>query len=833
MLRVGSREFPISGSELGTRSRVEGHSVTVGKRERFEEGFEAWAGIVARWRYAIVALSVVATSLCAFQLPGLQIDTSIESYLTDGDPVLAAYDELREQFGRDQAMLITLEPADVFDLDFLYYLKDLHEALEEGVPHLDEITSLVNIRSVEGREDELIVGDLLDEMPASQADLDALRERVTTTPSYRDTVISRDGRITSIVILTDAYSSEGQEVDPLAMLDDGFADDSPVADDASSEPGFLTAAEDTAVVEAVKAIVDEHRRPGVEIHVAGSLMIAYEVSQSMMREIPVFFLGSLMVIAGALFVLFRRLTPCFVALLVVTMSVVSTFGFAGGLGQTMSLLTQILPSFLLAVGVGYSVHLFAIYFQHLDAGDPRDAALRRALRHSGPPIAMTALTTIAGLASFLAAAMPPMRDFGVAAILGVGWTLVLNLTLLPALICILPMRGRTGSGGAVLATRFLCWTGMTSARHPWKVVAMGLALAVASILSAVGVEVSNNPIEFLAPENPFRVAHRYIDDRFGGMATIELYLDAHEENALYEPSVMNRIQALDDYFREYENRGFLFGETTSVLDIAKETHQALNANDSGFYAVAQDRALLAQELFLFENTGNDDLERVVDPQFRQARYSVRSRFIDGNEIARQTFKIERELAPILGSEIGAVVTGAMTLIARTVEATTISLFRTYSVALAVITPLMMLLIGSLRSGLVSMVPNLLPILLTLGMMPVIGVPLDIFTLMVGCIAIGLAVDDTLHFIHGFRARLAESGDPYAAIEETLQTTGRALLFTSIVLSLGFLVLTLSSMANLRALGALTAFAISVAFVLDIVVTPALLILVTRRTAAKG
>ena len=119
------------------------------------------------------------------------------------------------------------------------------------------------------------------------------------------------------------------------------------------------------------------------------------------------------------------------------------------------------------------------------------------------------------------------------------------------------------------------------------------------------------------------------------------------------------------------------------------------------------------------------------------------------------------------------------------------------------------------------------------MMPVIGVPLDIFTLMVGCIAIGLAVDDTLHFIHGFRARLAESGDPYAAIEETLQTTGRALLFTSIVLSLGFLVLTLSSMANLRALGALTAFAISVAFVLDIVVTPALLILVTRRTAAKG
>jgi len=147
----------------------------------------------------------------------------------------------------------------------------------------------------------------------------------------------------------------------------------------------------------------------------------------------------------------------------------------------------------------------------------------------------------------------------------------------------------------------------------------------------------------------------------------------------------------------------------------------------------------------------------------------------------------------------------------------------------------MLLIGSLRAGLVSMAPNLLPILLTLALMPLLRVPLDIFTMMLGCIAIGLAVDDTLHFIHGFRARYSETGDPHRAIEQTLDTTGRALLFTSIVLCSGFLALTLSSMSSLQALGGLTAFAIAAAFILDIIVTPALLVLVypKREPGAPG
>jgi predicted RND superfamily exporter protein len=790
-------------------------------REKFEAGFEAWAGTVARHRFAIVALALAAVALAAVHLPKVELDTSTESYLLDGDPVRVAYDEMREQFGRDQIVLIALEPTNIFDAEFLEYLRTLHEALEEETPHLERLTSLINVRSVVGRGEELIVGDLLEETPTGAAGLEALRQKVMSTPSYVGGVISHDATIASIIVETDAYSSLG-EFDAL----DGFDDDASGEEEA--ERVFITPAENSALVEAVKAIVDAHRRPDVKIYISGSAMLTHEVSTAMQREVPIFLGASLLVIAVALFVLFRRIGPCVVALSVVVLSMLGTVGTVGALGNPMSILSQILPSFLLAVGVGYSVHLFAIYFQRLDGGDSDLASLAEALRHSGPPIMMTALTTIAGLASFLAAEMPPIREFGKAGMIGVAWTLALNLTLLPALICILPMKARPRSAGGAATNRLMMWIGMTSAHNPWKAVGFASVLAIASLASATQLTASNNPIKYLAPDNTFRQDFEYLDEKLGASMSLELHIDAKVENGLYEPDTLNRLDELGAYVAEFEHNGHVLGKTTSVVDIAKETHQALNRNDPSYYAIPQQRKLIAQELLLFENSGADDVERLVDSQFRKARYSISTRFEDGNVMAGVAQKIQTDVEPIMGPGVEVVVTGASTLIGRAVAATSISLMRTYAVAFAVITPLMMLLIGSLRAGLVSMAPNVLPIALTLGLMPLISIPLDLFTMMVGCISIGLAVDDTVHLIHGFRARLAEVGDPYLAIEQALSTTGRALLFTSVVLSIGFLVLTMSAMTNLASLGLLVAFSVTAAFVLDIIVTPALLILVTPK-----
>ncbi len=790
-------------------------------RQRIEKALGAWGGWVSGHR-ALTIFAMVGLALgLATRLPYVEIDTSTESWLRGHDPVKLAYDELRERFGRDQLVILAIEPPSIFDLEFLATLRRLHVDLTDRIPYLDRVTSLVNIRSIYGLGDELVVEDLMEEMPQTAADLEALRARVMSTPSYLDGVISADGRITSIIIETDAYSSLGSGDDLLT----GFDDESPAAPVARV---FLNGDENAEIVRAVKDVVAEYQAPDFPIQIAGSVLLPYELQMAMVREMPLFSGVSLLVMGGLLFVLFRRIAPVLLTLAVVVLAIVTTMGLSDLMGIGLTLSSQILPSFLLAVGIGYSVHLIAIFLQHLDEHGDRRAALVHALEHSGLPILMTGVTTVAGMLSFLAAELSPINEFGIVGSLGVGATLVYSLVLLPALLAAVPMKPRPQAAAGELHDRLLSACGMMAARNPWKVVLVVGALGVISVGLAAQVRFSSNPLEYLPESHDFRTAMNYVDERMGGALTIELVVDTDRENGLQEPDVLNRMEEVRRRVGVYRDEGLAVRGTSSLLDVVKESHQALNENRSEFYAIPQDRSLVAQELLLFENSGNDELERLVDSQFSVARMSVRNIWLDGFELEGLLDRAAREFPEIMGSAGEITITGMSAVITGTVRATIRSLARSYSLALILITPLMMLLIGSLRSGLVSMVPNLIPIAMTLALMTLMDITLDMFTLMIGCIAIGLAVDDTIHLISGFRRYLAETRDPMRAVERALETTGRALLFTSVVLTCGFLVFVLSSMGNLRDFGVLTAFAVGSAFVLDITATPALLMLVTRR-----
>ena len=196
-----------------------------------------------------------------------------------------------------------------------------------------------------------------------------------------------------------------------------------------------------------------------------------------------------------------------------------------------------------------------------------------------------------------------------------------------------------------------------------------------------------------------------------------------------------------------------------------------------------------------------------------------------------------EVARIFDAELEgrakARLTGMMVVMGRSFTASIETMFRSYAIALVVITPLMMLLLGSVRLGLIAMIPNLFPIVLTLGLMGWLGVPLEMFSLLIGSVALGLAVDDTIHFMHGFRRGFAATGSVETAVRQTLQTTGQALLFTSIVLSMGFLIYVLSDLNNLSRFGLLTAFSIAVAFLADVLLAPALMKVTARFSSLAG
>jgi predicted RND superfamily exporter protein len=414
---------------------------------------------------------------------------------------------------------------------------------------------------------------------------------------------------------------------------------------------------------------------------------------------------------------------------------------------------------------------------------------------------------------------------------GVFFALLFSLTLLPALVVIFPLPGRAlgaRKSGSGWAQRLLLRAGNLGVDRSRLVLGAALAVMVISAVGLVQIRFVHMPVEWLPADDPVRRASELIDRELRGSSTAEVLIETGREDGLQDPGTLRAIDASIERVQSLD-RGVLFvGKATSLVDIVKETHQALNANDAGFYRIPGDRRLLAQELLLFENSGSDDLETFTDNQFRLGRVTLRMPYVDAMLYREFLGEIVESFAGNLGQGFPITLTGRSALGARTFTALIESMARSYVFALVVITPLMMLLIGNARLGLISMAPNLLPVVLILAAMGLFGLPLDASSIMVGSIIIGLAVDDTIHFLHRFRLEFELTGDTRRAVRETLRTTGTALFFTSLVLTTGFATMAgLGTMQNTIRFGYLSALGIAIAFVANILLTPALVALTKR------
>jgi predicted RND superfamily exporter protein len=803
-------------------------------RERIESLLAAWARLAYRRARLVILLVVAAVAGLSSQLPRIEFDTSTESFLHADDPLRVTYDAFRDQFGRDDLVVIAIETDDIFEPAFLEKLRAFHEELESGVPNLEEVRSLVNARNTRGEGDELVVGDLLEDWPETPEQLAEIRRIALANPLYRDQLISRDGRFTTVLIETNAYSALGGEVDALA----GFDETEASAEPAPGERRFLTGEENAAIVAAVEAIVRRYDAPDFRVFASGTPVMVESLHRAMQTDMARFTMLAVLTIAVFLALLFRRPAGVALPLATVGLSLVSTLSVMAITGYAITVPTQILPSFLLAVGVGYSVHVLVIFFQRRRMGEDKEDAIAFALEHSGLAIVMTCLTTAGGLVSFAAAEIAPIADFGVFAPVGVVMALLFTFLLLPAFMAVLPMRQKSDPAGRaklVFSQRMLVRTGDFATAHAPAVSLVSAGLLCVALLGVSLLRFSHNPITWFPEDDPFRRSVAILNDELRGGIFMELLVDTGRENGLQDPEVLKRMEEVRSYASGMQLRDIYVGKTIGLQDVVKETHQALHENRPEYYAIPDDPLLVAQELLLFENSGSDDLEDLVDSRFSKGRMTMKMPFVDAVQYRDFIETANARFSEILGDDVELTLTGLMVVMGRTISAVIGTMARAYAIALAIITPLLVLLIGRVRIGLVAMIPNLTPIILTLGLMGWAGIPIDAFTLLIGSIAIGLAVDDTIHFMHNFRRYFEASGDVRRAVHETMTSTGQALLYTSLVLSAGFFIYTFATMNNLFYFGLLTGLTIILAFLADVILAPALLVLVARpaKSAARG
>ncbi|MEN8256236.1 MAG: MMPL family transporter [Thermodesulfobacteriota bacterium] len=778
-------------------------------RDRMESWFGSFGRLLFKRAWWFLFLSVLATGAMVSQLPTIRMDTSAEGLLHKEDPALKTYQDFRQQFGRDETVIIGLRPDTIFDLNFLAKLKEFHWALENEVPNVSKVDSLANATYIQGQRDDLIVEDLLAHLPANGEELRIFRQQVMEHPLYPGTIISEDGLFTIIVLTPVVFSTSANGTDGGQLLsEDEFAE----------------------LVDAVTAI--SHRFNGPDFPVVLGGEVATEV---VLKRLALETMSRFMKLTGLLIVvitaiLFRRLSGVVYPFLVVNCALLSTLGLMAFFDVAMTLNTTILPSFILAVGIGDSVHILAIFYRHFNQHHDKEEAISYALSHSGLAVVMTSLTTAGGLLSFVSAGIAPIAELGVFAAVGVMMALGYSLVTLPALLAAIPLTKKKVRGPANSLSRLdglLIRVGDVSSDHPWPVVAVSGVVFVVAFALASQLGFSHNSLKYLPKDMEARQATEMIDKHMKGSLNVEILIDTGRENGLYDPLVLNNIEKAQRLGEKLKVEQSPAGKSISVADTIKDMNRALNGGSKDYFKIPEEPDLIAQELLLYEIGGGDDLRTLVDGGYRQARLTLNLPWVDAIEYDRVLTEYQQQIKEIFGTTATPTVTGIVAVICRTFSVIIQTMASSYMIAAAIITVLMILLIGDLKVGLISMVPNFLPIVMGLGFMKLAGIPLDYSNIMVGGIAIGLAVDDTVHFMHNFRRYFARTGDARQAVHLTLTTAGRAMFFTTLILCAGFLVLLFAELKSTVNFGMITGFTISMALLADFLLAPALMVLVCR------
>jgi predicted RND superfamily exporter protein len=795
------------------------------KTELKIELFSDWLFENAKKTILIIFLLVVALGS---QLPSLKIDTTTEGFLHKTDPMRVEYDIFRDQFGRDEKLMIAVKTGNIFDLNFLKKLDSFHDALESELPNIKGVDSLINARNTYGIEGELIVEPLIDSPPETEEALFKLKEIVTSNSLYENSLYSEDFTMTTVTIDTETYSNKGlsNESDSLEF-DDGLEFDD---DSLGGQRVYLTDAENDEIIAKTQLIMQRFDGEDFKIYLSGSAAIAGIFKQALMNDSVVFISLMMVVIMVVLFALFRRISGVILPLACVSLTLITTVSLMSVFSAPFTMATQIMPTFLLAVVTSASIHLLAVFYKDFATTNDKKASLRYAMGHSGLAIIMTSITTAVGLWSFSFSGVAPVADLGIFASSGVMIGLVFTLVFLPALISITKVSTvnmSTDNNGQTLMDRALVGISVFATGRPKLIVSVSTVLIICAAIVAAQLRFSHFPLQWLPEDNFARIATEAVDENLKGSLTLEVIIDTGETNGLYNPELLRVIDDVSQNINSISTGNMFVGKVISYIDVIKETNRALNENREEYYAIPDDPDLIAQEFLLFESSGNDDLSSLVDANYSKARLTLKTPFIDSLEANIFIDSAQVYLDQKFGPLAKVTFTGIGTLMTVTFEEAIYSSAFSYVLAFSLITLLMVLLIGNLKIGLISMIPNILPIIFLSTIMVVFKMPLDMFTLLIGAIALGLAVDDTVHFMHNFRRYELKYNDVDKAVRLTLLGTGRAITLTSIVLALGFLVLTFSQMNNMFDFGVLTASAILVAVLADFFLMPAIMKLIIK------
>ncbi|WP_229607533.1 efflux RND transporter permease subunit [Vibrio parahaemolyticus] len=710
---------------------------------------------------------------------------------------LLAFDEIQTTFAKTDNLAIVIAPedGDIFTPQTLSLIQKITVDAWQ-VPYSSRVDSIANYQHTEAFDDDLLVEDLLySEYELTPERISKVKSIALSEPVLKSALVSEKGDVTVVNITVQL-----PEMDKTAEVEE--------------------------VVSSINAMIDRYQRayPDVTFHKAGIIAMNHAFMTAAQDDSSTLVPTMLVVILVFLTIMLRSILSVIATLIVIIGSVMATMGISGWAGMFLSTATVNVPTLIMTLAVADCVHVIATMRQSMKNGFTKAQSIERSIALNFVPILITSVTTAIGFLMMNMSDSPVLRDFGNLSALGVMVACFLSVTLLPALLKLLPIHVKMETSQDQKHVMDRLGDFVVSQRRALLPLSVAVIVVCASLIPLN--KVNDESVEYFGQRNEFRQAADFMEERISGMTNISIAIKTNESQGIAAPDFLNTIGEFSSWLRDQPETDHV----ATLADVYKRLNKNMHGDDEAYYLLPQERELAAQYLLLYEMSLPYGLD--LNNQINVDKSSIKMVLTVANlgsvelvDLENRIYQWFAEHAP----QYQVVASSPSLMFAHIGETNMASMLYTLPITLVLISALLIFALRSVRLGLISLMPNIAPAVIGFGLWALISGEINLGLSVVVTLTLGIVVDDAVHFLSKYQRARREGQTAEQAVRYAFHTVGRALWITTVVLVAGFSVLAMSSFRLNADMGQLSAIVIFIALVVDFLFLPTLLMLFDKKT----
>ncbi|OOQ78097.1 RND transporter [Vibrio parahaemolyticus] len=709
---------------------------------------------------------------------------------------LLAFDEIQTTFAKTENLAIVIAPedGDIFTPQTLSLIQKITVDAWQ-VPYSSRVDSIANYQHTEAFDDDLLVEDLLySEYELTPDRISKVKSIALSEPVLKSALVSEKGDVTVVNITVQL-----PEMDKTAEVEEA--------------------------VSSINAMIDRYQRayPDVTFHKAGIIAMNHAFMTAAQDDSSTLVPTMLVVILVFLTIMLRSILSVIATLIVIIGSVMATMGISGWAGMFLSTATVNVPTLIMTLAVADCVHVIATMRQSMKNGFTKAQSIERSIALNFVPILITSVTTAIGFLMMNMSDSPVLRDFGNLSALGVMVACFLSVTLLPALLKLLPIHVKMETSQDQKHVMDRLGDFVVSQRRALLPLSVAVIVVCASLIPLN--KVNDESVEYFGQRNEFRQAADFMEERISGMTNISIAIKTNESQGIAAPDFLNTIGEFSSWLRDQPETDHV----ATLADVYKRLNKNMHGDDEAYYSLPQERELAAQYLLLYEMSLPYGLD--LNNQINVDKSSIKMVLTVANlgsvelvDLENRIYQWFAEHAP----QYQVVASSPSLMFAHIGETNMASMLSTLPITLVLISALLIFALRSVRLGLISLMPNIAPAVIGFGLWALISGEINLGLSVVVTLTLGIVVDDAVHFLSKYQRARREGQTAEQAVRYAFHTVGRALWITTVVLVAGFSVLAMSSFRLNADMGQLSAIVIFIALVVDFLFLPTLLMLFDKK-----